>query len=149
MGTIGDHVSTLPPMLELSQSVPGVMRKALVTALLLAAVVGSGACKRSGGQEEIRTTLKTFFQQAASGDPKACDLASSRYGKEPGSCLRDSALAGSPAVTETVDAVNEIKVTGSKATARIVSQGTRLRGAVRVVKEGGRWKFDGVDPSAL
>ncbi len=123
--------------------------KTVVVVFLLAVVVGPSACKRSGGQQEIRTTLKTFFQQAASGNAKACDLASARYRGEPGGCLRDAALAGSPGVTESADAVNEIKVKGDKATARIVSQGTRLRGAVRVVKEGGAWKFDGVDPSAL
>jgi len=120
--------------------------KTFVVIFLLAVVVGPSACKRSDGQPEIRTAMKTFFQQAASGNAKACDLASARYKSEPGSCLRDAALAGSPSVTEGVDAVNEIKVKGDTATARIVSQGTRLRGAVKVVNEGGSWKFDGVDP---
>ena len=126
-----------------------VLPKRFAVVLFLAAVVTLSGCKRSGGQQEVRTAVKTFFQQAASGNAKACDLASARYGSQPGGCLRDAALVGAPNVTESVDAVNEIKVKGDRATARIVSQGTRLRGAVKVVKEGDGWKFDGVDPSVL
>ncbi len=52
--------------------------------LFLAVVVTLSGCKRSGGQQEVRTAVKTFFQQAASGNAKACDLASARYGSQPG-----------------------------------------------------------------
>ena len=113
---------------------------------LCALVAGCG----SGDEADVRQAAKDFFAQASSGGAGACKLASKRYAGTPGGCLEDAKAFGEePGEIEPVSAVNEIEIEGDKATARIVSQGSRLRGAVRLVEEDGQWRFDGIDPSVL
>ncbi len=112
----------------------------------LAATTALAACG-SGDQADVRQAAKDFFAQAGAGGTDACELASKRYAGSPDGCLKDAKAFGEPDQIEPVSAVNEIEIDGDKATARIVSQGSRLRGAMCLVKEEGKWRFDGIDPA--
>jgi hypothetical protein len=126
---------------EDSRFAGGTQRVAVAGVAAALFVAGCGG----GGQAEIRTDAKAFFAQASAGGPDACKLASKRYASAPDACLADARAFGEPNEIEAVSAVNEIKIKGDRATARIVSQGSRLRGALRLVKEQDRWRFDGID----
>jgi len=124
-------------------------KRRLRAVVVLAAITALAGCG-SGDQGEVRQAAKDFFTQASAGGPDACKLASKRYAGSADDCLKDAQAFGEEAdKIEPVSAVNEIEIDGEKATARIVSAGTRLRGAMLLVKEDGAWRFDGIDPSVL
>ena len=128
-------------------SVPAERRRWFV--IVLAACALFAGCG-SGDEADVRQAAKDFFAQASAGGTGACVLASKRYAGSPDGCLEDAQGFGEDTgKIEKVEAVNEIEIDGDSATARIVSAGSRLRGAVKLVKEDGDWRFDGIDPSAL
>ena len=124
-------------------------RRGLSFAIVLAASAALTGCG-AGEEGEVREAAKDFFAQASAGGADACGLASKRYAGSPDGCLADAQGFGEDTgEIEKVEAVNEIEIDGEKATARIVSAGSRLRGAMKLVKEDGGWRFDGIDPSVL
>lgn len=123
-------------------------KRRLRAAVALAAIALAGC--GSGDETEVREVAKEFFTQASAGGSDACKLASKRYAGSADGCLEDARAFGEESdKIEPVEAVNEIEIDGEKATARVVSAGTRLRGAMLLVNEDGAWRFDGIDPSAL
>ena len=123
--------------------VPANRRHMFVVLAVTTALAGCG----SGDQADVRQAAKDFFAQAGAGGTDACELASKRYAGSPDGCLKDAKAFGEPDRIEPVSAVNEIEIDGDRATARIVSQGSRLGGAMRLVKEEDKWRFDGIDPA--
>lgn len=119
--------------------------------LVAAAVAGSFAGLACGSQdkEAVRESAKDFFARAATGDPRACELASQRYRNGGEGCLKAARALGAPSSIEPIEAVAEIEIDGDRATARVVSQGQRLSGLLVLVKEGDEWRFDNVEETAF
>ena len=124
------------------------LRRVVAAGSAAATVLTLTACG-GGGETEVRAAAKEFFTLAAAGGPDACKLAGPKYQGSADGCLSDAQSLGDPDVLEPVDAVNEVTVDGDRATARIVSAGSRLPGALLMVKTDDGWRFDGVNTSVL